>query len=100
TEDNDDLLSEVKDFARSIDFDPKEIIGTIRSGPEVTRNNVTLPRIMKVKCVSTTAKNDLIKNLNMSQKNIERNEKIRAHLDLTFDEQEQGPLLCKQLKEK
>uniref|UniRef100_A0A915HXJ3 Uncharacterized protein n=1 Tax=Romanomermis culicivorax TaxID=13658 RepID=A0A915HXJ3_ROMCU len=100
TDDNDDLLIEVKDFTKSISFDPKEIISAKRSGLEVTRNNVTLPRIVKVKCASITAKNYLIKNVNLSQKNIKRNEKIRAHPDLTFAEQEQGRLLHKQLKEK
>uniref|UniRef100_A0A915KJX9 Uncharacterized protein n=1 Tax=Romanomermis culicivorax TaxID=13658 RepID=A0A915KJX9_ROMCU len=89
TDDNDDLLSEVKDFAKSISFDPKEIISAKHSGLEVTPNNVTLPRIKKVKCASITAKNDLIKNVNLSQKNIERNEKICARPDLTFAEGEQ-----------
>uniref|UniRef100_A0A915L8R3 Uncharacterized protein n=1 Tax=Romanomermis culicivorax TaxID=13658 RepID=A0A915L8R3_ROMCU len=49
TDDNEDLLSEVKDFAKAIGFDPKKIIGAKRSGPEVTCNNVTLSRIVKVK---------------------------------------------------
>uniref|UniRef100_A0A915JQV4 Uncharacterized protein n=1 Tax=Romanomermis culicivorax TaxID=13658 RepID=A0A915JQV4_ROMCU len=90
-----DLLSEVKDFAKAIGFDPKEIIGAKRSSLEVTCNNVTLPRIVEVKCVLITAKNDLIKNANLSQKNIERSEKIRARPDLTFAEREQCRLLRK-----
>uniref|UniRef100_A0A915IAE9 PHD-type domain-containing protein n=1 Tax=Romanomermis culicivorax TaxID=13658 RepID=A0A915IAE9_ROMCU len=93
TDDNEDLLSEVKDFAKAIGFNPKEIIGAKHSGLEVTRNNVTLLRIVKVKCASITVKNDLIKNVNLSQKNIQRSEKIRARPDLTFAEREQGRLL-------
>uniref|UniRef100_A0A915KPB9 Uncharacterized protein n=1 Tax=Romanomermis culicivorax TaxID=13658 RepID=A0A915KPB9_ROMCU len=63
--------------------------------------NIKLPRIVKVKCTSSTAKSKLIKAVNKNQRDkVDRNSRIRARPDLTFAEREQGRHLHKKLDDK
>uniref|UniRef100_A0A915JMH3 Uncharacterized protein n=1 Tax=Romanomermis culicivorax TaxID=13658 RepID=A0A915JMH3_ROMCU len=65
------------------------------------RGNIKLPRIVKVKCTSSTAKSELIKAVNENQRDkVDRNSPIRAKPDLTFAEREQGRRLRKELDDK
>ena len=63
TVNDENLLEDVKQLAESARFDTQKIVNVRRSGPIIKsrKDGADLPRIVKVTCVSETARNELIR---------------------------------------
>ena len=63
TDNDENLLEDVKQLAKSARFDTQKIVNVRRSGPIIKsrKDGADLPRIVKVTCISETARNELIR---------------------------------------